>query len=131
MFKSVNGGFQITFANNLTVSVMFRSGNYCEHRDARCWELAADNIRANGSHTSEDAEIAIWENNADGGCGRWINIGHDQVSGYHTPDQVAFIIFAVQSAKNFDDLQSNVDSYGDLHRYKQVAAENFTNLLTG
>ena len=127
MFKSVNGGFQITFANNLTISVMFHSGNYCEHRDAR-WELAADNIRANGSHTSKDAEIAIWE---EGDSNRWINIAHDQVSGWHTPDQVAFIIFAVQSAKNFDDLQSKVDGYGDLNLYKQVAAENFTNLLTG
>lgn len=129
MFKSVNGGFQITFTNNLTVSVMFRSGSYCEHRDAR-YELPADNIRINGFHGSDDAEIAIWETNADGERGRWINIGHDQVSGYHTPDQVAFIIFAVQSAKNFDDLQSNVENYRDL-KWNKLAIENNTNLLTG
>jgi hypothetical protein len=127
MFKSVNGGFQMTFANNLTVSVMFRSGNYCEHRDAP-WELAANNVSENGFHGSNDAEIAIWE---EGGSKRWINIGYDQVSGYHTPDQVAFIIFAVQSAKNFDDLQSNVKHYQDLNRYGTEIAPCITKCLEG
>jgi hypothetical protein len=127
MFKSVNGGFQMTFANNLTISVMFRSGNYCEHRNAR-WEIAADNIRENGHHGSKDAEIAIWE---EGGSNRWINIGYDQVSGWHTPDQVAFIIFAVQSAKNFDDLQSNVEHYQDLNRYGMEITPCLTKCLEG
>ena len=127
MFKSVNGGFQMTFANNLTVSVMFHSGNYCEHRDAP-WELAADNIRTNGSHRSEDAEIAIWE---EGGEKRWINIEYDQVSGWHTPDQVAFIIFATQSAKNFDNLQSNIDHYKDLNRYGNEIGSSITKCLEG
>lgn len=127
MFKSVNGGFQMTFANNLTVSVMFHSGNYCEHKDAR-WELAADNIRTNGSHSSEDAEIAIWE---EGGEKRWINIEYDQVSGWHTPDQVAFIIFATQSAKNFDNLQSNIDHYKDLNRYGNEIGSSITKYLEG
>jgi hypothetical protein len=127
MFKSINGGFQMTFANNLTVSVMFRSGNYCEHRDAR-WELSANNVRENGYHGSKDAEIAIWE---EGEGGRWINIGYDQVSGWHTSDQVAFIIFAVQSAKNFDDLQSNVEHYEDLNRYSKEIAPHLTKCLEG
>jgi hypothetical protein len=127
MFKSVNGGFQMTFANNLTISVMFRSGNYCEHRNAR-WELAEDNIRENGHHGSEDAEIAIWE---EGGSNRWINIGYDQVSGWHTADQVAFIIFAVQSAKNFDDLQSNVEHYQDFNRYGTEISPCLTKCLEG
>lgn len=127
MFKSVSGGFQMTFANGLTISVMFRSGNYCEHRNSE-WEIVSENIRNKGHHPSKDAEIAIWE---EGGAGRWINIGYDQVSGYHTPDQVAFIIFAVQSAKNFDDLQSNVEHYQDLNHYGTEIAPCLTKCLEG
>jgi hypothetical protein len=112
LFTSVAGGFQMTFANRLTISVMFHGGNYCEHRDAS-WNLAMDNIQREGSHKSTDAEIAIWETTEDGSRGgRWIKIGWDEVSGYHTTDQVAFIIFAVSSAKNFDDLQSRVEHEG-------------------
>ena len=107
LFSSVPGGFQLTFANGLTISVMFRGGNYCEHRDGPL-SIAMDNLQRDGFHRSKDTEIAIWENTPNG-RGRWINIGYDQVSGYHSTDDVAFIIFAVQSAKNFDDLQSRVE----------------------
>ena len=108
LFSSVPGGFQLTFANGLTISVMFHSGNYCEHRYSP-WSIAMDNIQNKGAHKSKDAEIAIWENDSEGKQGRWINIGYDQVSGYHSTDDIAFIIFAVQSAKNFDELQSRVE----------------------
>ena len=108
IFSSLPGGFQLTFANGLTISVMFHGGNYCEHRYSPL-NIAMDNIQIEGSHKSKDAEIAIWENDTEGSRGRWINIGYDQVSGYHSTDEVAFIIFAVQSAKDFDDLQSRVE----------------------
>lgn len=105
LFTSVDGGFQMTFANDLTISVMFRGGNYCEHK-MKPYDAARENMDRDGSHRSKDAEIAIWEG---GSGGRWIKIGWDEVSGYHSADQVALIIFAVSSAKNFDDLQSRVE----------------------
>ena len=108
LFSSVPGGFQLTFANGLTISFMFRGGNYCEHKEAP-FNIATDNLLRDGFHRSKDTEIAIWENDSEGSRGRWISIGYDQVSGWHSTDEVAFIIFAVQSAKDFDDLQSRVE----------------------
>ena len=106
LFSSLAGGFQLTFANGLTISVMFRGGNYCEHKEAH-FNIAMDNLLRDGFHRSKDTEIAIWESTTNG-RGRWISIGYDKVSGWHSTDEVAFIIFAVQSAKNFEDLQSRV-----------------------
>ena len=82
LFSSVPGGFQMTFTNGLTISVMFRGGNYCEHKDGPL-SIAMDNIQRDGFHRSKDTEIAIWESTTNG-RGRWINIGYDQVSGYHS-----------------------------------------------
>lgn len=95
----------MTFDNGLTISVMFRGGNYCEHK-MKPYDFGLKNMDRDGSHKSKDAEIAIWET---GKGGRWIKIGWDEVSGYHSADQVALIIYAVSSAKNFDDLQSRVE----------------------
>ena len=53
-------GFQMTFPNGLTVSVMFGSGNYCEHRFNRDVEpLFGATVPVWGRHGSEDAEVAV------------------------------------------------------------------------
>lgn len=56
MFKITDGkGFQITFANGVTVSVQFGLGNYCSNRN--------DEHLKYGSISCENAEIAVWDKN--------------------------------------------------------------------
>ena len=53
MLKAIkNAGFQMTFNNGVTISVMFGSGNYCQNRETK---QDADVIK------STDAEIAMWD----------------------------------------------------------------------
>jgi hypothetical protein len=101
LFKSVGGGFQMTFANGITVSVMFRSGNYCEHRyDAFGSDLKE--IGDNGHHKSADAEIAIWQDEI------WLDFGCDTVAGYLSADEVAGWIARASTAKDIQALQAEV-----------------------
>ena len=81
-FNSTNNkGFQMTFENGWTISVQFGYGNYCQN-----------NHHPNGFYfsknqditTSEDAEIAIWDNQ-----GNWYNFGSDTVKGYCSTNEVA------------------------------------------
>ena len=53
MLRSVNKGFQLTFANGLTASVMFGFGNYCSNRHKQ------DCQTPNGT-TSETGEMVVW-----------------------------------------------------------------------
>lgn len=72
-------GFQMTFENGNTISVMFGEGNYCP-----------ESSFANGKTTNNLAEIAIWNKS-----GEWYDFESDQVKGYCSPDEVAkFIDFA-------------------------------------
>lgn len=103
MFRSVSGGFQMTFSNGLTISVMFRGGNYCEHRNA-AWEAVSDNIRINGFHGSKDAEIAIW-NSED----TWLRFGYDQVKGWCSANEVADWICRASSADTLASLQAEIE----------------------
>lgn len=55
----VGKGFQLTFANNWTISVQFGWGNYCDnYNDAVFTPIK-----------SSDAEIAVWRDS------RWVNWG--------------------------------------------------------
>jgi hypothetical protein len=101
-FKSVHGGFQMTFDNGLTISVMFRGGNYCEHKMERP-TIAMANLETDGIHSSEDAEIGIWDE-----AGTWLDFGGDTVQGYVTANEVASWIAKITSCKNLADLQSKV-----------------------
>lgn len=85
-------GFTLTFANNnLTISVQFGSGNYCNNRV----------IGLGGSEVNEcpDAEIAVWNE-----FNQWFNFGSDTVKGWVSADDVAKWIHAVQSATNLTDI---------------------------
>ena len=101
-FTSVAGGFQMTFDNGLTISVMFRGGNYCQHKMERP-TIAMSNLEMDGSHSSEDAEIAIWDRS-----GTWLNFGGDTVQGYVTANEVASWIAKITSCKNLSEIQSLV-----------------------
>lgn len=88
-FKLIpNKGFQLTFENGNTISVMFGIGNYCSNRD--------DLRITNGYLVADTAEIAIWDNE-----GRWHNFGSDTVNGYIDSDEVAkWISFASSMSIN-------------------------------
>ena len=101
-FKSVHGGFQMTFENGLTISVMFRGGNYCEHK-WQDYDFAKSQIESEGCHASKDAEIAIWDE-----ANTWLRFGWDNVEGYLSTNDVAGWILRAYSAKDMADLQSTV-----------------------
>lgn len=88
-FNVVNDkGFQLTFSNGCTVSVMFGSGNYCEKRDYPIHQSAG----YLGSHSSANAEIAIWDKND-----RWFDFGGDTIKGFVSPDKVAKVLELVST----------------------------------
>lgn len=101
-FKSIHGGFQMTFGNGLTISVMFRGGNYCEHKWADYFS-AKEAMETDGHHNSKDAEIAIWDE-----ANTWLRFGWDTVEGYLKTDDVAGWITRAAAAKDMADLQSTV-----------------------
>jgi len=101
-FAIVSGGFQMTFDNGLTISVMFRGGSYCEHKMERP-TIAMANLETDGIHSSEDAEIAIWDE-----AGTWLDFGGDTVAGYVTTNEVASWIGRINSCESLAELQSFV-----------------------
>lgn len=101
-FRSVHGGFQMTFGNGLTISVMFRSGNYCEHKHED-YDFAKSEMEKEGRHNSKDAEIAIWDE-----ANTWLRFGWDTVEGYLSTDDVAGWITRAAAARDMADLQSTV-----------------------
>lgn len=103
MFKSVHGGFQITFSNGITISVMFKGGNYCEHRHEDYY-FAKNAMEKEGCHTSPDAEIAIWDENK-----TWLQFGQfENVKGFVSPDEVGGWISRIMAAKDLAELQSTI-----------------------
>lgn len=103
MFNSVHGGFQITFSNGITISVMFKGGNYCEHKE-QDFRFAQKSMEEEGRHTSKDAEIAIWNEG-----GTWLRFGYDTVKGWVSPDEVGGWISRIMAAKDLAELQSTID----------------------
>jgi hypothetical protein len=101
-FAIVSGGFQMTFDNGLTISVMFRGGSYCEHKMERP-TIAMANLEVDGIHSSVDAEIGSWDE-----AGTWLDFGGDTVQGYVTTNEVASWIAKITSCKNLADLQRKV-----------------------
>ena len=94
MFKVyAQKGFQTTFENGFTVSVMFGAGNYCEHRINHTVEPTLDGtVPVWGKHDSVNAEIAVF--GPDGefrtdfpGCPEG-----DQVQGWVTPEQMLAVM---------------------------------------
>lgn len=102
MFRSTfNRGFQMTFGNNLTISVQWGTGNYCERKKGiyLSTELRESIIE------SKDAEIAIWENE---GSKRFLDFGSNQVKGYCSADEVGKWITATCECDSLEELQSLV-----------------------
>lgn len=88
-----NSGFQISFPNNITVSVQFGPGNYCDnHNTESIWN------NPSGIYKCINAEVAI----IDSSNGNWLTKQcwqevfneeiYDDVVGYVTSEQIAKVI---------------------------------------
>jgi len=91
MLQSFNKGFQLSFPNDLTISVMFGEGNYCQNRDKK------DNPK---TVKSENAEFMIWHtsNANDVYTNR---LGGE--NGWRSPVEIAAIIQMVSVHSGTDD----------------------------
>ena len=101
-------GFQMTFKNNLTISVQFGIGNYCEKRSTGKYGCERE------SHfwDCDNAEIAVWDNSGDNP--RFLQITkYDQVIGHLSPDEVAEWLNNVRLAKSPQELEVEAQSYED------------------
>ena len=87
MFKSfAQKGFQTTFPNGFTVSVMFGAGNYCERRDSHL--EVGDTVKVWSEHNSQDAEIAVIGPDGEFVTGFPGCPDCDQVRGWVTPSEM-------------------------------------------
>ena len=86
-------GFQMTFPNGYTVSVMFGAGNYCEHRYNQDVEpILGATVPVWGRHSSEDAEVAVLGPDDNFVLG-WPGCPEsDQVRGWVTPAEVLAVM---------------------------------------
>jgi hypothetical protein len=96
-FKATqNKGFQMTFQNEMTISVQFGYGSYCDnHHHPDGWDFS----KKQDIVDSTTAEIAIWDKE-----GTMLNFGSDEVKGWCEADEVAQWIAKVQMASSLDDL---------------------------
>lgn len=91
MFKStLNKGFQVTFSNEITISVQFGKGNYCMNKNNNDSDFITE---------CQDAEIAIWDKDGD-----YFNFGNGNAKGWVSPDEVAEWIAKIQTVKNLNQL---------------------------
>ena len=87
MFNTVSKkGFQVTFDNGLTVSVMFGAGNYCERRDSDL--EVGETVKVWSQHKSSDAEIAVIDSDGNFVTGFPGCPDCDQVRGWVTTNEM-------------------------------------------
>ena len=87
MFKTfAQKGFQTTFPNGFTVSVMFGSGNYCENRFSDL--EVGGTVKVWSGHKSQDAEIAVIDSNDNFVTGFPGCPEGDQVRGWVEPNEL-------------------------------------------
>jgi len=93
MFTStINKGFQLTFKNNLTISVQFGEGNYCSRRNT-----------PNTPHIQESvtAEVMMWD-----------EIGFEiKPMGWQNSEEVAELIHLTKNARDLADLSTKVTQF--------------------
>ncbi len=87
MFRITGGkGFQVTFKNEVTVSVQFGVGNYCKDYNKQPINNYDKESREQAENGSPNAEIAIFNKN--GWLTNEFKEGCDNVLGYQTPEQL-------------------------------------------
>jgi hypothetical protein len=85
-------GFQVTFDNGYKVSVMFGAGNYCEHRFNEQIQPINNHVKVWERHTSEDAEVAVFNQEDDFVSGFPGCSDCDQVRGWVTTNDVLAVM---------------------------------------
>jgi hypothetical protein len=96
-----NKGFQMTFPNELTISVQIGNMNYCARKSMSTVydaEMQMEIVK------SPDAEIAIWNEKGD-----WFEFGNDTVKGWVPVAEVATWIERVTKATSINDLKQYKD----------------------
>jgi hypothetical protein len=97
-------GFQITFENCYTVSVMFGPHHDCSNRTTNPAAFAADHPPR--SHKSPNAEVAVLDPDGDLMELGWFRENHlDSVIGYVPPDEVAQLIAEVRLLPNIKNMR--------------------------
>lgn len=115
-FSCSNGGFQITFANGLTASVQWRSGNYCDNH----FKPFTTNFQE-----SDTAEVAVFDKR-----GEFMDMdlfydgmNDGEVAGYLNPENVAEFLYNVSTfnvndnktyQNSFDSIFSDIREWFDL-----------------
>lgn len=110
-----NKGFRMTFENELSISVQWGVGNYCEKKDSGEWNEATKH----DFWSSNSAEIAVF--NKEGSMipitVNTIEFANgteesytDVVSGWLSTNQVAKVIAIVSSAQTEDEVIKKVKS---------------------
>jgi hypothetical protein len=99
MLKIINDkGFQLTFDNKLTISVMFGSGNYCSNKNT--------DFKTNGlwrTTESENAEIAIWDKDDN-----WFDFECDVVKGWVKTNEIGEWIVKVKNATDLNSIKTPI-----------------------
>lgn len=104
MFRATqNKGFQMTFENNLTISVQFGKGNYCNNRNKETNGIYVfhldDYTFPEQINECLDAEICIWD-----AGGYYFSFGNRVAKGWVTTDEVADWVYMVKNATTLSDL---------------------------
>lgn len=87
-----NKGFQLTFTNNLTISVQFGYMNYCCNKNKTSGDCSK----------CGNAEIAIWDKDD-----KWYDFGSGgEVKGWVNADEVASWIYKVSIAKDINSINN-------------------------
>jgi hypothetical protein len=96
----------MTFPKGLTISVQWGGGNYCQRRNT----LATLNDEMNTPFVrSTSAEIAIIDSE-----GNFFNfIGGQPISGWCTPEEVAYYIMFTSLSINFDQLSTFINEWNE------------------
>lgn len=88
-------GFQMTFENGMSISVVWHKSAYCDRRS-----FSVDSHEDTGPADCINAEVGAWDENGD-----WYRLGeNDDVIGYQTPDQVADFITKIKNLKTTKSL---------------------------
>lgn len=78
--STLNKGFNMTFANGITASVQWGTGNYCDNHFSKDFSFSKE-------ASSDTAEVAAWNES-----GEWVTNKLcdtcDDVVGYLSPDEV-------------------------------------------
>lgn len=95
-FSHLNSpGFQMTFENGMTISVIWHIRAYCSRKSLANYHPSHDYPNDVGPASSPDAEVAAWYKS-----GEFYQLGeHDNVVGYRTTDEVADLIQLIKNLK--------------------------------